>query len=405
MPDEKAQQSINQQPPDGVEQTAAAQKPLVTVHIEREVDISTGEGRTHRYIKMYFEARDSGLLAALGDRRWRTLCVLATYMDENGNCFPSQAKIAADLGVHRQRVNERIKELEVFRFNSKPVLSIQKTRDTTLSGGRWANNVYFIHPVASLQFGASQQAKEATTTHNQEAEIAEESSYVRKSGHRPVSGSQDTGNPDTNKSNRVNKSNVNVIVNQQRKKTTEPPVRPIAPMSPRVSWPALQKKWGLDEKQCGEVSYLVEQQANYLGAGERNHAYYVKRAAEAVVAKLPSRLIAEIRSFDEQVQQAKNPPKSKPAVFHRRWQEVLANAQRRKDDPLGDLVDSVIENVSGKTQPTKDTLDNLDPTERQRRNYLAQLDRQGYQIPEHVRRASIKEIGRWHDQQAPPKEP
>src|SRR5713226_9778568 len=97
-------------------------KRLVSVEFQTEVDIATGRAERRMFLKMYFDARDSGLLAAIGDRHWRTLCALATYMDENGFCYPSQALIAKDLGIHRQRVNERIQELLDFHFHDLPVI-------------------------------------------------------------------------------------------------------------------------------------------------------------------------------------------------------------------------------------------------------------------------------------------
>jgi len=125
-------------------------KPLVTVQHERETDLATGEIQTRMFVKMYFDAVGSGLLAALGDRHWRTLCALATFMDEDGYCYPSQATVAKALGVSRQMANERIRALSVFRFEGKPVLQIKKGRR---SAGKWIGNVYQILPVSQLAFG------------------------------------------------------------------------------------------------------------------------------------------------------------------------------------------------------------------------------------------------------------
>src|SRR5713226_2566024 len=101
-------------------------KRLLSVEFQSEVDVPTGKVERRMFLKMYFDARDSGLLAAIGDRRWRTLCTLATYMDENGVCYPSQALIAKDLGIHRQRVNERIQELLDFHFHDLPVIGLHR---------------------------------------------------------------------------------------------------------------------------------------------------------------------------------------------------------------------------------------------------------------------------------------
>jgi len=123
-------------------------KPLVSVEFQTEVDVATGSREHRMFIKMYFEARESGLLASIPGELWKMLCCLATYMDENGNCYPTQERIARDLGIRRQRVNERIRDLLNFRFNDQPVLSLKpKTRVR----GRWNNNVYRIQPISALK--------------------------------------------------------------------------------------------------------------------------------------------------------------------------------------------------------------------------------------------------------------
>jgi hypothetical protein len=115
-------------------------------------------------------------------------------MDENGNCYPSQARIAHDLGIHRQRVNERIQALLKFRFQGQPVLTMTKNRKETSAGGRWANNVYHLDPIANF---AIFNEKETLSVQNQ-LENSPSKPYVRKSGHRPMSGKPDTGYADTN---------------------------------------------------------------------------------------------------------------------------------------------------------------------------------------------------------------
>src|SRR5690242_10675803 len=114
-------------------------KPLVTVEYQREIDLATGNLEKRMFVKMYFDARDSGLLAALPDDLWKTLCCLATYMDEDGTCYPSQALLANDLGLRRENMNKRIKRLLAFRFNGQPVITMEKSRESKPGGSRWAN--------------------------------------------------------------------------------------------------------------------------------------------------------------------------------------------------------------------------------------------------------------------------
>src|SRR5215217_9169299 len=100
--------------------------PLVTVETQREQDLFSGKLAERTFVKLYVAARESGLLAAISDRDWKTLCTLATYMDGEGYCFPSQAELAKAMGCSRQMANERIRSLAEFRFQERPVLVIVK---------------------------------------------------------------------------------------------------------------------------------------------------------------------------------------------------------------------------------------------------------------------------------------
>jgi hypothetical protein len=170
--------------------TEPAPKPLVSVERQVETDLATGATETRLFLKMYFEARDSGLLADIGDRRWRTLCCMATYMSEKGLCFPSQARIAKDLGIHRQRANERVQELLQYRFNGRPVLTLERRRVKTSAGERWGSNVYRVLPISGLGIFGSEPVSGSPDT----SPVSEDPA----TGHGPVSGKPDTGNPDTN---------------------------------------------------------------------------------------------------------------------------------------------------------------------------------------------------------------
>jgi hypothetical protein len=51
-------------------------------------------------------------------------------MDEDGNCYPSQARLANDLvGIQREHMNKRIKRLLAFRFHGEPIVTMKKTRE------------------------------------------------------------------------------------------------------------------------------------------------------------------------------------------------------------------------------------------------------------------------------------
>lgn len=129
-------------------------RPLVSVERQTEHDLFTGEQVERRFVKMYFEARESGLLADIPDELWKTLCALATYIDDKGECFPSQETLARDLGIGRQAVNTRVKRLREYRFQGQAVLGVSRNRTRTKKGQtRWGSNVYQLLPVTGFTFG------------------------------------------------------------------------------------------------------------------------------------------------------------------------------------------------------------------------------------------------------------
>lgn len=122
---------------------------LVTVESQREFDLFSGEWADRVFVKLYVAARTSGLLAAMSDRDWKTLCTLATYMDSDGYCFPSQKELAAAMGCSRQMANERIRSLAKFRFEEQPVLLIVKGNRS--KGGKWGRNGYRVLSLSNLR--------------------------------------------------------------------------------------------------------------------------------------------------------------------------------------------------------------------------------------------------------------
>ena len=127
----------------------AKREALVTVESQRELDLLTGEQVERTFVKLYVAARRSGLLAAISDRDWKTLCTLATYMDAEGYCFPSQAALARAMGCSRQMANERIRNLAAFRFQGQAVLLVVKGQRS--AQGTWSHNGYRVLPLSRLR--------------------------------------------------------------------------------------------------------------------------------------------------------------------------------------------------------------------------------------------------------------
>lgn len=97
---------------------------------------------------MYVDAVKSGLIADLGAERWQTLCVLASFMNEKGECYPSQDHIANALNIRREAASKRIKSLCDYRWNERPIVVKEQGRNG--NNNRWKNNRYTIMPLSQL---------------------------------------------------------------------------------------------------------------------------------------------------------------------------------------------------------------------------------------------------------------
>jgi hypothetical protein len=124
-------------------------KNLVSVETQSELSLTTGKKETRIFVKMYVEAVHSGLIADMGPERWQTLCVIAAFMDEKGECYPTQYAIAQRLNVARETANRRIKSLCEYRWQERAVIEKIQSRDHEKQ--TWDNVRYTILPISGLK--------------------------------------------------------------------------------------------------------------------------------------------------------------------------------------------------------------------------------------------------------------
>lgn len=124
-----------------------ASSKILEVTIERNFDVLKKDWESRIFIKLYLSFRTSGLLGAISDKNLKTLITLATFMDEQGKCYPSQEYLAKSLNLTQAGVAKRMKSLLAFRWQGKPLVSAQKIRN---SDGRFENTIYTIMPESSL---------------------------------------------------------------------------------------------------------------------------------------------------------------------------------------------------------------------------------------------------------------
>lgn len=120
---------------------------LVSVETQTEYSVTSGKHETRIFLKMYVDAVHSGFLADIGDENWRTLCVIASFMNAKGECYPTQELIAQRLGVSRQTANKRVKRLLDYRWNGNAVINAVRKRSEK---GKWENTRYTVLPISHL---------------------------------------------------------------------------------------------------------------------------------------------------------------------------------------------------------------------------------------------------------------
>lgn len=121
---------------------------LVSVETQSEYSVTTGRHETRIFLKMYVDAVKSGLVADMGSENWTTLCVIASFMDERGECYPTQDLIAKGLGVSRQTANKYVNRLLKYRWNDHAIINAIRMREK--GSGRWENIRYTVLPISQL---------------------------------------------------------------------------------------------------------------------------------------------------------------------------------------------------------------------------------------------------------------
>lgn len=125
-----------------------AREKLISVESQTEHSMTDGKSETKIFVKMYVDAVKQGLIADMGDSNWRTLCVIASFMDEKGNCWPTQSQIAEGLGVSRQAASRRIRKLADYRWQGRALIETVKVRTDK---GTWDNTRYTVLPISQLR--------------------------------------------------------------------------------------------------------------------------------------------------------------------------------------------------------------------------------------------------------------
>ncbi|QWI73315.1 helix-turn-helix domain-containing protein (plasmid) [Bacillus mycoides] len=93
------------------------------------------------YVKM-FVGVNRGLMAHLGANLWQLYSALATFMDRDGSCYPSQIQLAKVMGVSRETVNRRMQKLLKMEWKGEPIVTAHKVRTET---NQFDNTIYTLN--------------------------------------------------------------------------------------------------------------------------------------------------------------------------------------------------------------------------------------------------------------------
>lgn len=99
---------------------------MLTVNHETEINLTSGEISNNLYVKVSGDIFANGLMAELGPNNFTTLLALVSFIDEKGECYPTQQTIADILGVHKNTVNKAINELLSVEYGGVPLVTRKK---------------------------------------------------------------------------------------------------------------------------------------------------------------------------------------------------------------------------------------------------------------------------------------
>lgn len=119
---------------------------MFSISFDTELNQATNAVDNSVYLRVYSSMFTSGLVANMGIHNFATLLVIASYMNEKGECYPTQVQLAERLGVHRNSVNKYVNNLLEIRVNGKPVI----TREIVNQGRGRVSSYYKIQPLSQI---------------------------------------------------------------------------------------------------------------------------------------------------------------------------------------------------------------------------------------------------------------
>ena len=314
-----------------------------------------------------------------------TYALLLSYAHQDDFCFPAQERLANDLGVTDRQVRRFLMELRDKGFIA------WKQRGLNLP------NIYYILEIDPAK--AAEVVLSHTTKVNPDRTSASTPDRTRLSEpeRTPPSVQERTVTSDYKEPITDNQLVVNALPTNDLDRPSKGSIASRGRRF-RISDRALQRTYQLDDEQVGRVHQLVQRQLDLLGAGERNHGHYVKRAAEAVRdgnAELLEIVLGDFKQASAEIAVA-----SRPAYFHAMYHDAL---DAHRAGATGSRI-PLIANGSHQRHPTNpasfetfsDVLARRVPQgDDGRLRIIADAESRGFTVPSHVRDADLRQLSEW----------
>ena len=120
-------------------------KKMFSVSIEAEYDVMKKEFNNSIYLRVYTSLFQAGIVKDLKPTNFTVLLAIASFMDADGNCYPTQRQIAEITGITAPTVNKAVNELLEYKVNGTPIISREFVQQ-----GQFKNSYYTVNPLSQI---------------------------------------------------------------------------------------------------------------------------------------------------------------------------------------------------------------------------------------------------------------
>lgn len=119
---------------------------FLSVVFQQEYDVTNKKDNLEVFLKVDVKALRGGLLKEVNGSDLTVLMAIASYMDINGKCYPTQRQLAEVTGMSLTTINRAIKNLLEIEVNGYPVLERK-----LVGKGNKKSSIYTIFDLSPVQ--------------------------------------------------------------------------------------------------------------------------------------------------------------------------------------------------------------------------------------------------------------